>query len=79
MLTRGWYYPLASEANLMPRKQLEREIEACQNELVASAPVREQRANDMVHSAFQRSSGNFCESNELPNTTTTYTKLEHSL
>ena len=78
-LTQHWYYTLASEANLMPREQLEREIEVGQNELVALVPVREQIANDMVHSVFQRSSGNFCESNVLPNTTTTYTKLEHSL
>ena len=79
MLVQSQPYPVPNKTIVMLKEPLEKKMNECQGKLVTEMPAHEQRANDMVHSVFQRSSGNFCESNVLPNTTTTYTKLEHSL
>ena len=63
----------------MTREQPEREIKGCQLGFVAGVLDHEQSANNMVYSAFQRSLGNFYESDVISNTTSTYAMLKHSL
>jgi len=43
----------------MTREQLDKSLKECQHRLIVGVPVHEQDANDMVHSAFQSSLGNF--------------------
>ena len=63
----------------MTREQPEREIKGCQLGFVAGVPVHEQSTNQHGYNAFQRSLGNFYESNVTSNTTLTYAMLKHSL
>ena len=63
----------------MTQEQPEREIKGCQLGFIAGVPVHEQGTNNMVYSAFQRSLGNFYESNVTSHTTSTYTMLMYSL
>ena len=57
----------------MITEQLGGKINECQGKLVTEMPAHEQRANDMVHSVFQRSSDNFYEFHVTTNMTITYT------
>ena len=60
----------------MTREQPEREIKGCELGFIAGVPVHEQGANNIVNNVFQRSLGNFYESNVTSNTTLTYTMLK---